>query len=389
MSKMIPANDKNLFFSPYTWQDRGNGRFTARMPGAYLKIKTERTSSLSVLIDRTENAGCPAEAMPVMEISLDNAPVQIIPVPAWDQSDDPLYELPIIQNGNPTVIHSAEINFRASNLMRKRWFNPDTHLTVVGIALNEEGHLLPPAPRPRLAIGFGDSITEGVGAEKTFVSWNDLSANRSAGSWFPLLCAALGCEYGQLGTGGQGLILDTYTMRSLVHTWDQFTEGVSRLDHGLLLPEPDYVFCAMGTNDFDQTTKIPFQIEADAEKWLTNVRNACPHARIYWLIPPLGQHESEIRRAVDRRNASGDDLVWIIDTSPVRNGFDITGKPSRYAGDGIHPGPEGNAILAALASGTVNQTLVTDPQIQKMGSNAYILCKQNNRLNINIRKKSK
>ena len=57
-------------------------------------------------------------------------------------------------------------------------------------------------PRPRAtegAIAFGDSITEGVGVDGLFTSWQKLDVNNARETWFPIVCAALDCEYGQPG----------------------------------------------------------------------------------------------------------------------------------------------------------------------------------------------
>jgi len=350
---MITPDNGNLYFSPYTWQKRDNGSRTARMPGAYLKFQAENTSKIIVWIDRAENAGCPACSMPVLEVTVNHGAPQVLPVPELRTGENVLYPVEALTDGDPGKTYCVEFNFRAADLTRSRWFNPDTHLTVAGVELSAGGRFVPPVLRRHLAIAFGDSITEGVGAADTFVSWNDLTANRSAGSWFPLTCAALDCEYGQLGTGGQGIQLGTCNMKALIDTWDKFTDDVSRLINGRLLPEPDYVFCAMGTNDFDQTTKVLFDITETALRWLTAVRTACPNAMICWFVPPLGQHDSEIIAAIQACREAGDRRVFRIDSAPARDGFDINCKPSRYAGDGIHPNAEGTGILAAIAAGTV------------------------------------
>jgi hypothetical protein len=55
-------------------------------------------------------------------------------------------------------------------------------------------------------------------------------------TWFPLVCGGLNCEYGQLGTGGQGMVRPI-EIPPLPQTWDRFDATTSRLTDGLLLPE--------------------------------------------------------------------------------------------------------------------------------------------------------
>lgn len=59
--------------------------------------------------------------------------------------------------------------------------------------------------RTKRAIGYGDSITEGVGVDGLFTSWSLIGVNNARATWFPLVCAVLDCEYGQLGSGGWGM----------------------------------------------------------------------------------------------------------------------------------------------------------------------------------------
>src|SRR4029079_16927571 len=79
------------------------------------------------------------------------------------------------------------------------------HLRIAGFALDGGGTLQAAPRRPLKAIGFGGSITDGVGVDGLFTSWQSLGVNNARATWFPIVCAALNCEYGQLGTGGQGM----------------------------------------------------------------------------------------------------------------------------------------------------------------------------------------
>jgi lysophospholipase L1-like esterase len=137
----------------------------------------------------------------------------------------------------------------------------------------------------------------------------------------------------------------------LPQTWDHYDPETSRLANGLLVPEPDYVFCMMGTNDHvrdgDAFTLPP--IREDYEKWVVAVRKACPQALIFCVVPPLGWHGEEIAALVAARNKAGDKRVFLIETAPVKDGYNVLGVTA-YAEDGVHPSGYGNAVLGALVA---------------------------------------
>jgi lysophospholipase L1-like esterase len=209
------------------------------------------------------------------------------------------------------------------------------------LAIDAGGTIAAVPTRPRRAIGFGDSITEGVGTDGLFTSWQSLGVNNARETWLPIVCAALDCEYGQLGSGGHGTTR-TIHLPPLPETWDRFDPTTSRLSDGLLLPEPDYIFCSLGTNDYDK------DITADTTRWLIAMRKACPTSRFFCIVPPLGVHRAEIAAAVAGRNGAGDHRVYLIDTAPLQNAFRANQGATQLAYDGVHPSRFGHALLGAL-----------------------------------------
>ena len=154
------------------------------------------------------------------------------------------------------------------------------------------------------------------------------------------------------------MVNPTMEIPPLPETWDRYDADTSRLTGGLLLPEPDYLFCGMGTNDFrDGDTKKPYDITAPYHAWLTAVRRACPHVRIFCIVPPFGWHSQEISAAVEFRKREGDDRIYLIDTVPLRDGFDPENRPSKYAYDGCHPSLYGSALLTTLITAEVQKIL--------------------------------
>jgi lysophospholipase L1-like esterase len=130
------------------------------------------------------------------------------------------------------------------------------------------------------------------------------------------------------------------------------------LTDGLLLPEPDYIFCAMGTNDHlveNGAFKV-LPIADEYTRWLAAVRKACPNAKIFCVVPPFGWHQKDIATAVAARNKENDHNVYVIDTAPLKSLFGTKGG-TQLASDGAHPSVHGNAMLGALVAVEVQKIL--------------------------------
>jgi lysophospholipase L1-like esterase len=351
----FPITADSIYLSPYTWKCfdmDGSPRAQAAMPGAYVKTVVQATTNSALLIDGTANAGCPAASMPVIEYSVDSGPFQIAQLSATGEVN----ALPLAAGLDPGSPHRVEVFFRAADLTQRRWEASTAHLRLAGITLDAGGSLIRPVLRAKRAIGFGDSITEGVGVDGYFSSWQALEVNNARATWLPLVCTALGCEYGQLGSGGQGMVRPI-EMPPLPQAWDHYDAAALRLVAGRLLPEPDYVFCCMGTNDFtgDVHDFSAIDITTAYVHWLTAVRAACPLASIFCVVPPLGWHAEEIAAAVKVRQVAGDDRVHLIDTSPLHAAFAL--RPTQLAHDGVHPTVYGQAMLGALIAAQVQRAL--------------------------------
>jgi len=78
---------------------------------------------------------------------------------------DKLENAPADRRAGPSDAASVSFYFRAASLGPDRWSTSAVHLRIAGIALDPGGSLLPCPARAKRAIGFGDSITEGVCAE--------------------------------------------------------------------------------------------------------------------------------------------------------------------------------------------------------------------------------
>jgi lysophospholipase L1-like esterase len=340
----ITSDNAMMGFSPYVWKCTGTGataRAEATLPGAYLKTCFQGSTTIGLVIDGNANSGGVPKALPVVEYCIDEGPFTVVPLTITSG----VYTLSLATGLNSSTQHRLDVYFRAADLGQNRWTASTAHLRIAGIALDEGGALLPRTTRSKLAIAFGDSITEGVGADSLFTSWQILAPNNARGTWFPIVCSGLDCEYGQLGSGGQGMVVSGLAMPPLPQTWDHYDSTTSRLTGGLLLPEPNYVFCFMGTNDPSGQNFTGAYID-----WLTSVRQACPNTQIFCITPTLGNgwHAADVRLAVTARNNLGDQMVYLIDTAPLLNGWKVGQGASMLAYDGVHPSLYGHAILGSL-----------------------------------------
>jgi hypothetical protein len=356
----FPIIDARILLAPYAWKLSGDGqaaRAEAMMPAAYFRAACKDSATLGVMIDGTANRDCPPEAMPVVEYSIDGGQFQAVQL----TNRDKLAALPVASKLDKGTPHRVEFYFRSSRLWPDRWGSSATHLRLAGLVLDEGGSLVRCPARPKRAIGFGDSITEGVCSEGLCPYYSNLMLNNARVTWFPVVATALDCEYGQLGSGGQGM-LKPMALPPLPQSWDRFDAAASRLTDGRLLPEPDYVFCCMGTNDFqgEGPERKQMDITAAYLTWLVSVRKACPTAWVFCVTPPIGWHTREVAAAVASRNSAGDRRVFVIDTTPRRGGFGDKNAATQLAPDGCHPSVYGNAMLGALIAVEAQKVLSRD-----------------------------
>ncbi len=346
----IPCDRSDFGLSPYVWKCSGKAeqaRAEATMPGAYFKTIVKDTGSVGVVIDGTANEDCPVGSMPVVEYSIDGGPFTHIQLTQTGCT----YTLPVSGQLDASVPHRVEFYFRAADLMLNRWTASTTHLRIAGISLDDGGSIAAYPKRSKLAIGFGDSITEGVGVEALFTSWSILEPNNARCSWFPIVCSALDCEYGLLGTGGQGMVR-VMQLPSLNKSWDHYDAQTSRLKNGLLLPEPDYVFCNMGTNDYGG-----LDVTSNYLEWATAVRKACPNAQIFCVLPGSGSHRDEIASVVAARRNAKDQRVYLIDVPSLNATITQNGGATQHTYDGVHPSMYGQALFGANIAVKVSEII--------------------------------
>lgn len=351
----VPCDNPNFGLSPYTWKCTGvnaDARAEATFPGAYLKTIVKGTSTIGLVIDGTVNVGCPTSSMPVIEYSIDDGPFTITQL----TQTGALYTLPIANGLEATASHKLELYFRAASLAQ-RWTASMPHLRIAGISVDEGGTLAPYPMRPKRAIGYGDSVTEGFAVDSQCVAGpNWMSSSNARCTWLHFVCGALDCEYGQFGSCGQGMVNTKIDLPPLSQTWDRYDPATSRLRDGRLLPEPDYVFNNMCNNDHANVTSAYIE-------WVKAMRAACPHARIFCVVPASGYHRGEIQAVVTALNKAGDAKVYFIDIPLMNTLVPNVGKgASQGSYDGGHPNMYGQAVFGAGVAVKVEEILSKEQQ---------------------------
>lgn len=346
---IVPIDRPLVLLAPYVWIRQGEGlasRAEAVTPGAYIKASFRDSSTLGLVVDGTANRGCPVESLPVIEYSIDDGEFHIVRL----RTTDAVYTLPLADGLDVGVSHPITIMFRAADLTRDRWRRSTARLRVAGFEIDQGGSVAPTPALAKRALAFGDSMTEGVGVDGLFTSWQSLDVNNARATWFPIVASALGCEYGQFGSGGLGMTREL-EIPPLSRIWDRYDAKTSRLIEGKLTPEPDYIFCFLGTNDYEK------DITNDYINWLIAMRAACPRALFFCIPPPLGVHRGEVDAAVADRRKAGDSNVHLIALDELKSAFRAGRGATRLAHDGVHPSAYGQAIVAASIAVKVQRIL--------------------------------
>ncbi len=342
-SKVIPCDDENVYFAPYAWKPTatyGTPTREATFPGAYVKTVVKNTSKVGLIIDGTTQKDMVEIGRPRIEYSVDGLAFKEFIL----TTEGNVYTLPLAENLDRTKSHTVLVYFRSAHLGCNRWAGHESHLFIKGFEVDPRGTTEKPEIKPGLAMGFGDSITEGVGVDQLFTTWDDLTPNNARVTWFAMLCEMIGCEYGQFGSGGQGMINEQMAVPPLPLTWDKYDAETSRLVDGKLVPQPDYIMCAMGTND-ERIEK-----EADAYiDWIKAVRKAAPKSYIVIVVPPSGVQRNNLQKTAAAFKK--DKRVLYIDTVNLNEMITVRPpEPTGMAYDAVHPTEYGQGMFAGCVA---------------------------------------
>jgi lysophospholipase L1-like esterase len=325
----VPVTDPNLYFSPFNWYSDGGGAMAAtnihagssfaqsNNPGAYLRTGFSGTS-VSLTVDVSPLAGFAAADYPTLVTSVDGAAFATRQLLSTDS-------IIVLASGLFAGTHTLEVCFAGiSPTLGDRWTAPANVVKVANLVLDNGAALSAPALRSQVMLGFGDSITEGVG---------DAPPNQDATqSYLYMLMRVFNAELGMVAFSGQGYELASGSVPNFNTAWNSYSSGKGRLIGGLLAPAPTHIIVNHGTNGV--TTA------GDVSTMTTALRASAPAAMIFHIVPYGQDAAPAINAGVNNYKSanSTDGNVYAVDL----------GVNLRYAPTGIHPLTRGHAIYGAM-----------------------------------------
>ena len=215
-----PAGDAHIYFSEHNWAHDAS-LASAVNAGAYLKLAFRRSASVALLLQPPDaaaiaNASAAVQYMTIA-YSVDNGPRLLAPV--FTNTSRVTFANALPADDSDARPHTLAVYVYNSRQSANRWKDPTrgtsaAALLVRGVALDDGAAAAPVAAlrlRPRRALFFGDSITEGVAAQcepaAGCTAHGDLCSNSGTKSWVHATAAALRAEFSQVGFGGLGWVV--------------------------------------------------------------------------------------------------------------------------------------------------------------------------------------
>ena len=244
----------------------------ASAPGSQLRASFTGSTSVALAVDASSTA-TRAGALPIVAWSVDGGAWRS----AWAAAPGggAQQQLLLASGLNASASHTVRVVLDASGQSGDRWlFAPNNEfLCVAGLAVESGGAALAPALRPRRALVYGDSITEGVAALRmvfgadtapTSSGWGcvaggDAYVNSAIHSWAAHVADALDAEVSMAAFAAQGYVTrNSYGYGNIpplltpndpaASAWQWVYNGSSRLP-ALTARPPDFVLIAEGFND--------------------------------------------------------------------------------------------------------------------------------------------
>jgi hypothetical protein len=125
---------------------------------------------------------------------------------------------------------------------------------------------------------------------------NDTDRNDAMSAWPRAVAEALGCEYGVVAFGGQGLTVGGTAATNvpvLTSSYNLIMQGVNR---SFSSPAPDYIIEMMGANDFGHGSSAASVATAQAT-FLADLVAAAPSAKIFVLADFTNDYTSNLQSA--------------------------------------------------------------------------------------------
>lgn len=309
MSVTIPVTDTDLFFSPGFYSNGGGSILSNNIKSGSTQADCNNPGNeiitnfsggelkLNVDVSPQTGAGFAPTDYPQIAYSIDGGAYTKYQL----QSTDTQITL---ATGLGAGIRRLEVFFIGIRYnLYPRWSNPTAILRVTGLELATGEDISAPTLRPKRAIIYGDSNTEGHEAVAAGVT----VANQDARQTYAIKLATdyLNAQAAIVGFAEQG-IENAGSVGSLVDNWDFFKAGYSRLDgNGSFLTSYDYILCDHGIND---TTDITSSLTTLIGLWRAA---SSPTTKIFILVPHGGNKASQLAAAVV---ASGDTNTFLINT---------------------------------------------------------------------------
>jgi len=324
----ISGGDPHLLASPQNWHV-ADGAMETVWPGSYVRLRFNGTE-LEIGVDTTDLTALPTVFYQVdagepvnVRLAAEQKAIRIEKLPAGD------HEL--------MLIYQAKANCRQDNTWGDAQKLRLTHFQAGG----GSGILEPPAARPKRAIIYGDSITEGLAVGAPVIG------NAAQWSYANHLMNALDAEFDQAGIGGGGWgVNGVGGFPPLPAHWNLKKPAVPR-DVSVY----DYICTNHGYNDgsaADRTDTVA--------KWLADVRTVNARAAIFLIVPFSGRQRQSITSGAAKyqRANPADNRVFVID---LGDGF-YQSVARGYTAEGIHPTVAQSGRLAGAIGGHIQRRLL-------------------------------
>jgi len=335
-STMIARNNAAIFYSPYNWNDDGTSANT-NCSNAYLFFSFTGTS-IALLTAALSGLA----TYPCVRAIIDEKTASEFVLGAGQTST-------LLASGLSSGTHTLRLEVKYLAQSGGNMWTLANAVKITGFAIDNGASVAAISPKTPRAIMFGDSITMGTGA---IGSGGDDTKCDGTVVALALVARSLGCEFGQIGYGGQGFINGNgLGVPALSESYALKSSGVSRLSGGLFTPAPDHVFCWEGTNPATGTSNLPTQ--ADIVSVINSLRAAAPNAYIFMVVPPTGYRRAEITGAVA---TVSDAKVFLIDAGSTSE-WQLPASPSIYGSDQYHPYAGQHARLAATYARQVQRAV--------------------------------
>jgi hypothetical protein len=338
--------------SPYNWYTNGSTYVQSNNVGCYWK-GSFTGNTIGFTIDTSQWQA--SSGSTYIEWSIDGGAAVYQVVTAGSTTISLGSNLAYASSGSPHTIQFWWL----SNLgggTPDLWTTPSSVWRITGVTLDTGETLQAPTLLSKRAILFTDSIG-------TTPSNSDNGGNPDpARNSFAPLMVGLGCEWGDVAFGGQGIsqgILGwaSYNVPGIftpgndtASSWNKYDANHSRLISTLLSPPPDYIFIMEGTNDYVHGG-VDATLSANLAAFITALRAAAPNAIIYVVQPFGGFKGPQILTGVI---AANDPRTFYIPMPTwVNTGLNAGGPSYASPADGIHPTlgatvPTSSALAGAI-----------------------------------------